>query len=110
MITVQPNEQVLKQAQSMYFKSALKGIKGILYVTNQRVVFERTINAMFGLIGLLAKSNRPGVEVDMPKANVVSAEQTKVGLNSKVILLKTANGEEYKFEAKPEDWLPLFNE
>lgn len=109
MITLKSDEQIIKQESVMYLKSSLNVMAGILYLTNHRLVFERSRNMMFGLIGLLAKANRGGVVLELPRGDIAGAVQGQHALNHKMLVVTTTSGTEYKFNAKYQDWLPLLS-
>lgn len=51
---------------------------------------------MFGLIGLLAKINRSGIEVDLDRSLVSSISRAQYSRNTNVMSVKLKDGQEFK--------------
>ncbi|MDP2624574.1 MAG: hypothetical protein Q8P27_00125, partial [Candidatus Peregrinibacteria bacterium] len=89
--------QIVKEETALYIKSKLNVQAGRIYLTNKRLVFIKSMNPMFGLIGLLAKVNRGGLLFDIPRKDITRCENLKYGLNKKVMGLTLVDGQEIKF-------------
>lgn len=97
MLTLQPNETILKQDRIIQIHSAWATTFGTMYLTNQRIVLEQNKWAMlFGLLGWLLAKIFPGSITAYERSALVSHEQTKHGLNTNVILLKFNDGQSWK--------------
>jgi hypothetical protein len=107
----QAGEQIIKiKPRAAHLKSMLNMQTGTLALTNQRLVFHKPINFMFGLIGLLAKSNRGGLVVNLPLASIRSVEAGTHGVQKNLLQVVDAEGKAYKFLVSLEEWGPLLED
>ncbi len=104
---LESGEQIIKQETAIYIKGKIRGYPGKLVLTNNRLVFQKTMNFMFGLLGMLISSIRGRVLIDLPLSSIAGVERTKFGLNKNVLLLKAKTGEEHKITISKtiEEWI-----
>ncbi len=94
---LQPGETILKEESAIYLKSKINIQPGWLVLTNKRLVFIKSWNYLFGLIGLLFKSLRGGKLFDIPLKEIHTYSNEKYGLNKKVLGLETEKEGHIKF-------------
>ncbi|WP_142687036.1 GRAM domain-containing protein [Chitinophaga polysaccharea] len=80
-----PKETVLFKVHGVYLKNSFNAKQGVLYLTNERVVFEAKPMMMvllFGVIGWLL--SRKKISVDFPLSDITDFKRGKQGFNKKV--------------------------
>ncbi len=103
---LQPDENLIKEETAIYIKNKIIVQPGRMYLTTKRLVFIKSYNYLFGLIGLLFKTLRGGILFDIPLKDIIQYENAKYGINKKVLGLKLQDGREPKFvlSSKYEEW------
>lgn len=94
---LQQGETILKEENAIYLKGKINVQPGWLTLTNKRLVFIKSGNYFFGLIGMLFKSLRGGKLFNIPLNEIQGYSNEKYGLNKKVLGLDTAQQGHIKF-------------
>lgn len=80
-----PQETVLFKVNGVYIKNNFNAKQGILYLTNERIVFKASPMLMFlvfGIIGWLLSRKKTAVE--FPLSDITDFKRGKHGFNKKV--------------------------
>jgi hypothetical protein len=80
-----PKETVLFKVNGVYLKSRMQAKQGLLYITNERIVFEGSPMMMFFLFGVLGLLfARKKVVLEFPLADITDFKRVKQGFNKKI--------------------------
>lgn len=80
-----PQETVLFKVNGVYIKNNFNAKQGVLYLTNERVVFEAKPMLMFLLFGIIGwLLTRKKVSIDFPLSDITDFKRGKQGFNKKV--------------------------
>lgn len=90
-----PQEKVLYEGNAVYVKSKYVIKQGTLYITSERIVFER--RPMFKLLGIV--SRLPGRQrlFTFQLSHIAGFQQAKFGLFKRVVKLELTNGIQHHF-------------
>lgn len=111
---LQPAETVLRTEVAVWIQGGLKNRMGSIWLTNKRLLFVKMnpfLAPLFGLLGFLldhflSKNRQPAL--DMPLRDIMSFEHSSFGLNKKVILFHTRQGEiKLGLNKSYEEWEPV---
>ena len=108
-IELRPGEQLLKDGPMNRVRSKMHIQGGSAFLTNHRFMRFQQSSSMQFLIGLLAFlfKDKPDFEVTLDQIRTI--ERTKQGLNKNALILRTADGEEYKLICtKFDEWMQAF--
>lgn len=91
-----PGEAIRKQEMGLIIKGKMRGYPGQLVLTNHRLVFQRTLNPLLGLIGLLIPAMRGDTDLDLPFGDIASVTRGTHGRNDKVLVITPRDGDPAK--------------
>jgi hypothetical protein len=89
-LELQAGEKLLFEKKVVIKKGKMSAVQAQMTITDQRVVvrqFTAAWAAAFGLLGALFSSKTKGQVVEMPSSSVTSVEQTKFGINDRVLVI-----------------------
>jgi GRAM domain len=93
-----PQESILYKKNAVYLKSKWQAKQGVVYLTNERIVFETRPMMMimlFGLIGwLLARSKKTN---EFQLSDITNFQRGKQGFNKKIAEFELIDGSKYRF-------------
>ncbi len=108
---LQPGETLLRDEMSTWIHGTFSARLGRLYLTNHRLIFAKQnpfLLPLFGIFGFLferffAGANKVAFETSLRE--ISTFEQTQNGINKKVVLLHTAQGDQkFGFTRPYEEW------
>lgn len=112
---LQPGEQTIKHGWAGYIKGRVRTYPGDLILTDRRLAHTNKMQqiagaaAPAGIAGVLighALSGKVDFEASLDTITLVA--RGKHGRNRQILTVADAAGQEHRFMAKPEEWLPAF--
>lgn len=103
LFDLNPGESVIRQEAGVLMLGGLKNRMGRIVLTNQRLVFVKKnpfLAMMFGLLGVLIEhfieKHMKTMALDLPLSHILRFEHGSFGLNKKVILFHSKDGQVHK--------------
>lgn len=93
-----PQETVLYKVNAVYLKTKFQAKQGVIYITNERIVFETKPMMMillFGVIGWLLSRSKKTNEFQL--SDITNFQRTKQGFNKKIAEFDLVDGTKYRF-------------
>lgn len=93
-----PQETVLFKVNGVYIKNSFSAKQGVLYITNERIVFEAKPMLMFLLFGIIGwLLTRKKVAQEFQLSDITDFKRTKHGFNKKIAEFDLIDGRKVRF-------------
>lgn len=103
-VMLNSGENLLKEASASVVRGKLKVDQGTCFLTTQRLVFHKRGMGTFILFGIFSFLSKGKFDFDIPLTDMKGLSRSKHGLSKNILCIETANGKEYKFALKFDDW------